>query len=148
MPPQNSPGILGSIGGFYRDVLKPAARSLFVPPSDAYLKAHPADMGMMALGMMGDEPPITLRDEPTTTINASGESEASGEAISRGRSEASQGVKRVAVDSRSGNERPLITGADNTPNPYEHIIRRTPSGEFIESSGDKARPYMPKRPHF
>jgi hypothetical protein len=75
--------------------------------------------------------------------NASGESEASLEAINRGKAEKLGGIKRFAVDSRSGVRR-RVYGADQTPNPYEHIIRSGPDGEFIETSGTKARPYNPQ----
>lgn len=82
---------------------------------------------------------LELMEETPTMLNASGESEASLEAIKRGASEARQGVKRFAVDSRSGARRPIL-GSDVNANPFEHIIRSSPEGDFIESSGAKARP--------
>lgn len=93
------------------------------------------------LGMIGPGESIELLDEAPTMVNASGESEASLEAIRRGASEAKQGIKRFAVDSRSGAKRPVF-GVDTTPNPYEHIVRSGPEGDFIETSGSKARPFM------
>jgi len=81
------------------------------------------------------------------TKNASGESEASQEALKRAASEKRQGVKYYVQDSRSGNERPLLgMGAvDYKVQPYEHLIRRGPDGETIMDSGAKAGMLRKKR---
>jgi len=89
------------------------------------------------------EMPTMVAEEPKPmAINASGESDRSLEAINRGKSEARQGVTRYAVDSRSGVRRPIL-GSDVTPNPSEHIVRSGPEGEFIETSGNRARAGIP-----
>lgn len=83
-----------------------------------------------------------------TTLNASGESSASQEAISRVASEKAQGTKRFRVDTRTGQEVPLYgpDAVDARANPYEVIIQRTPGkGETLLDSGARSRPYKPKR---
>lgn len=62
-------------------------------------------------------------DSILRSINASIESSASQEAINRSFSERGQGLKRVVVDTRSGNERPLIgvDAVDYNPRPYESV---------------------------
>lgn len=81
------------------------------------------------------------------TQNASIESAASQEAISRQQSEKLQGLQRVVVDTRSGNERPLIgpDAVDYNPQPFEQVEFRggDRDGEVI-SRGDKARSYQRK----
>jgi hypothetical protein len=78
------------------------------------------------------------------TVNASGESSASQEAINRAESERAQGVSRVAVDTRSGAERPLtgVDAVDYQPQPYETVEFRGGDQDGQEiARGDKARPY-------
>jgi hypothetical protein len=86
--------------------------------------------------------------QPTDSPNASGESAASQEAINRTASEKGQGVKRVVVDTRSGVERPLMSGVDAVDyqaKPYESVEFRggDRDGEVIDR-GNKARPYQRK----
>jgi hypothetical protein len=75
------------------------------------------------------------------TINASGESPASLEAINRVSSERSQGIKRFRVDTRSGKEMPIVgaDAVDATAGPYDVIVHRGPEGEVILDTGSKAR---------
>lgn len=77
------------------------------------------------------------------TVNASGESSASAEAISRTASEKAKSIKTFRVDTRSGREVPVfgVDAADSQPShPYEKIIRRESDGhETILSAGTKAR---------
>lgn len=84
---------------------------------------------------------------PPTKINASGESSASLEAINRVRSEKAQGVRRVVVDTRSGNERPLfgVDAPDYKPRPYESVEWRggNRDGQVIDQ-GHLARAYQRK----
>lgn len=81
-----------------------------------------------------------------TETNASGESSASQEAINRSKSEKSQGIKRVRIDTRSGREVPLfgVDAVDVKAGPYDVIVKRGPNGEEILETGSKARPYRPK----
>lgn len=89
------------------------------------------------------EPALAETMAKPVMLNASGESDASMEAINRAKAEKMGRVSRYAIDSRSGAKRPMF-GVDQTPNPYEHIVRSGPEGEFIEASGSKARPYSPR----
>ena len=88
-----------------------------------------------------------IANRPTTpqpvTLNASGESVASQEAINRAASQKAQGIKTYRVDSRSGNAVPIlgVDAADATAKPYEHIVQVKPTGEVqIQDSGRGARP--------
>ncbi len=80
-------------------------------------------------------------------INGSSESAASKEALSRAASEKAAGTKRVVVDTRSGQERPLIgpDAVDYNPRPYESVEFRggKRDGEII-AQGSSARPYKRK----
>jgi len=82
-----------------------------------------------------------------STPNASSESAASQEAINRIASEKAAGTKRVVVDTRSGNERPLIgvDAVDYLPKPYESAEFRggKRDGEIIDQ-GKSVRPYKRK----
>ena len=82
-----------------------------------------------------------------TTLNASGESAASQEAINRAAREKSQGTKRFRVDTRSGRETPIIgtEAVDAKASPYDVIVQRIPGRpEVLLDSGSRARPYRPK----
>ncbi len=74
------------------------------------------------------------------TPNASGESSASREAISRSASEKAKGVKRYRIDTRSGNETELhgVDAVDATPGKYEVIVTRGPLGEIVLDRGSHA----------
>lgn len=76
--------------------------------------------------------------------NASGESPASREAISRLKGERARNERRVIVDTRSGIERPLIgvDAVDYRPRPFESVEWRggNRDGEVIDS-GNSARGY-------
>ena len=80
-------------------------------------------------------------------INGSSESAASKEALSRAASEKAAGTKRVVVNTRSGQERPLIgpDAVDYNPRPYESVEFRggKRDGEIIDR-GSSARPYKRK----
>lgn len=84
--------------------------------------------------------PMRRSGDPVTN-NASGESAASQEAINRTRSEASQGIKRFKIDTRSGIETPLFgpDAVDVKASPYEKIVARGPHGETILDQGSHAR---------
>lgn len=74
--------------------------------------------------------------------NASGESKASMEAITRVANEQRAGVKRFRIDTRSGTETPLygVDAVEVTAGPYDVIIKRFPDGtEEIVDQGAKAR---------
>jgi hypothetical protein len=75
------------------------------------------------------------------TPNGSGESAASMEAINRVASEKKGGVKRVRIDTRSGNEMPLIgtDAVDAQAGPYDVIVQRTPQGDVELDRGVRAR---------
>lgn len=79
--------------------------------------------------------------------NGSGDSSASQEAINRDQSEKGQGLKRVVVDTRSGQERPLlgVDAVDYQAKPYESVEFRggNRDGEVIDQ-GRSARPYQRK----
>jgi hypothetical protein len=81
------------------------------------------------------------------SVNGSGESAASQEAINRSASEKAQNVKRVVVDTRSGQERPLIgvDAVDYQAKPYESVEFRggDRDGEVIDQ-GRNARSYKRK----
>ena len=121
----------------------PANKKLVI---DHAMKNVPHDDFMDATSEWG---PPNLEEEEKTTKNASGESSASKEAINRTASEKSQGLKRVVVDTRSGQERPLIgvDAVDYSPQPYESVEFRggDRDGEVIDS-GKNARPYTRKSP--
>lgn len=74
--------------------------------------------------------------------NASGESPASLEALSRNASERSNGITRVRIDTRSGRETPLIgvDAVDVRPGPYDRIVMRSQDGEQTLAEGAHARP--------
>lgn len=82
-------------------------------------------------------PPVRAR-----VLNASGESPASAEAISRVASEKAGGIKRFRIDTRSGKEVPLIgvDAVDAKAGPYDRIVQRGPKGEVTLDEGLKARP--------
>lgn len=86
--------------------------------------------------------PVIPTGPRTFSPNASGESGASLEAMGRQASEKAAGTKRVVIDTRSGQERPLIgpDAADYTPRPHEKVIFRGGSrdGEIIDQ-GEKAK---------
>jgi hypothetical protein len=75
------------------------------------------------------------------TPNGSGESAASMEAINRTASEKAQGIKRVRIDTRSGNEMPLFgtDAVDAKAGPYDVIVQRTPQGDVELDRGMRAR---------
>jgi hypothetical protein len=86
-----------------------------------------------------------FRTSGTTTKNASGESSASAEAISRAKTEQSKGLERVRIDTRSGQEVPL-TGADAVDakaGPYDQTVMRDKNGsEVVLDEGAKVSPVV------
>lgn len=90
--------------------------------------------------LKGNEAP-----KPVST-NGSGESAASQEAINRTASEKAQGIKRFRIDTRSGQEVPLIgsDAVDAKAGPYDVIVQRGPQGEVELDSGPRARAYNKK----
>jgi len=84
------------------------------------------------------------RQPAQVTNNASGQTMASQEALNRQASEKALGERRVAVDTRSGTERPLIgpEAVDYRAQPHESVEFRggQREGEVI-NAGNKARPY-------
>jgi hypothetical protein len=85
--------------------------------------------------------PKSAKATGKTAVNASGESAASQEAISRTASEKSKKIQRLRVDTRSGTEIPLhgVDAVDARPShPYEKIILRGPTGETVLDRGAKA----------
>ena len=84
-----------------------------------------------------------------TSANASGESSASLEAQSRLATEKNQGVQRVRVDTRSGQEVPLtgVDAVDAKAGPYDRIVMRDKNGaEIVLDEGQKALPKRPANP--
>lgn len=74
--------------------------------------------------------------------NASGESDASLEALNAVKNDVTKGVKTIRIDTRSGNETPIygVNTRDVSAGPYETIVRRYPDGtEEILDQGAKAR---------
>jgi len=90
-----------------------------------------------ALAGLGPEKKTSAR----TSINASAESSASQEAISRAASEKGQGIKRFRVDTRTGKETPLFgpDAVDAKVGPYDKIIMRGPKGETVLDRGANVR---------
>lgn len=85
---------------------------------------------------------VRLADTPAVqNVNASGESSASQEAISRLASEKSSSTQRVKIDTRSGRETPLIgvDAVDAKVQPHEVIVMRSPKGETLVDKGATAR---------
>lgn len=79
--------------------------------------------------------------------NASGQTDASLEAIGEQKSRAKQGIKTYVVDSRTGKEHPAIglRPEDNSINPHDVLIKRHPNGKVeIIKKGNKATNYRPK----
>lgn len=74
------------------------------------------------------------------TPNGSGESAASAEAVNRVASEKANGIRRVAIDTRSGIEKPLIgvDAVDYQPQPHEIVIQRSPQGDVELARGHSA----------
>lgn len=88
--------------------------------------------------------PIVLQQGHDVPIaNGSGESAASMEAINRAASEKNRGIQRVAIDSRSGAEKPLIgvDAVDYQPQPHEIVVQRTPQGDVELARGHAAGRY-------
>lgn len=88
--------------------------------------------------------PVELEkeDNEPLTNNASGESSASKEAINRSVSEKARGIKRYRVDTRSGQEIPLlgVDAVDTPAGPYDVIEERHPDGTVVTlDSGKHAR---------
>ena len=92
--------------------------------------------------------PTTGRPEFSDVVanNASGESAASQEAINRAASQKAQGIKTYRIDTRSGNEVPLlgVDATDASAGPYDVIVQRGPKGETVLDTGARARPYRAK----
>jgi hypothetical protein len=85
----------------------------------------------------------TIKNDPMMPkygTNGSGESSASLEAVNRVAAEKANGTRRVVVDSRSGNERPLfgVDAVDYQPRPHEVVIQRTPQGDIELARGHAA----------
>src|SRR5690242_747039 len=78
--------------------------------------------------------------------NASAESDASLEAIKRARRERRNGIQRVRIDTRSGQETTLIgpEALVAKPGPFDRIIKRYADGrEELVAEGAQARPVTP-----
>jgi hypothetical protein len=86
--------------------------------------------------------PTTENAPSGTNARIVGEFSTSLEAINRVSSERTQGIKRFRVDTRSGNELPIVgaDAVDAPAGPYDVIVQRGPEGEVILDSGAKARP--------
>jgi hypothetical protein len=97
-----------------------------------------------ATAALGSE---TKKTAARTTLNASGESAASQEAINRAASEKAQGVKRFRIDSRSGKETPLFgpDAVDAKPGPYDYIVSRDSKGQTVLDMGRSAFPLRRNR---
>ena len=127
--------------------IRAAAAAKMAPLEDlgAQIKASPA----------ANPAPRTVVTDPTTgrtefsdvvANNASGESAASQEAINRAASQKAQGIKTYRIDTRSGNEVPLlgVDATDASAGPYDVIVQRGPKGETVLDTGARARPYRAK----
>lgn len=79
--------------------------------------------------------------EPPTPIaeNASGESAASQEAISRVRTEKRTGTRRLRVDTRTGKATPLVgvDAVDVPAGPHDVIVKDGPRGREVISTGNR-----------
>ena len=85
-------------------------------------------------------------ETPAVTNNASGESDASQEAINRAVSQKAQGNRTLRVNSFSNTRTPVLPAdaVDVHPNPGEHIVDVDKNGnETIRESGRGARPIQP-----
>lgn len=82
-----------------------------------------------------------------TTQNASGESAASLEAQNRLAAERTAGIQRVRIDTRSGQETPLIgvDAVDAKAGPYDRIVARQNGNQTVLDEGAKARPVKPPK---
>ncbi len=91
--------------------------------------------------------PETKKTAAKTTLNASGESSASQEAINRAASEKAQGIKRYRIDGRSGKEIPLFgpDAVDAKAGPFDYIVSRDSKGQTVLDMGSQARPLRTKR---
>lgn len=101
------------------------------------------------LESVGGQGPEVELPRKGSKINASGESSASQEAISRIASEKAAGAKRMRIDTRSGKETPLhgVEAVDAKPGPYDEILIRDKNGnETTLDRGDRALPRHPKKP--
>ena len=76
----------------------------------------------------------------SVTLNGSGDSSASQEAINRNASERAQNISRVRRDTRTGHEIPLfgVDAVDAQAGPFEQIVQRGPQGEVVLDQGARA----------
>lgn len=124
--------ISGFVSGLNDESIMPLVGSLM--GDEASLKEMKSriipDKDHTYLGMI----PTSLKN------NASGESAASMEAMSRVKSEATQGVKRYKLDIRSGKKTPLIgvDAVDISPQNWEIVIQEKNGKSSIIDRGSKA----------
>jgi len=118
--PNFDPQIAAGGTGNYGNILQPREGSLpneFNPAIPEPTQAFNVETGKLEpITPPRAEPTIELLDEAGGVVNASGESAASAEALSRQRGMSSRGEKFVVYD-RAGNKRPLIgpDAVDYTP---------------------------------
>ena len=125
--------------------VKETVQAMAVPPELPEGKALSREL------KAGERAAIDLSDLRTKqlTPNASGESEASLEAINRAKQEKLAGVSRVRIDTRSGKETPLIgpEAVDAKAGAYDRIVQRRADGsETTLAEGGQARPIAQKAP--
>jgi hypothetical protein len=122
---------------------QPATQTSAVSPRRAI--SAPKKPGSAKTGPVSPtKPPMT---PPTqVSVGASGESAASLEAINRLQSEKNRGIGRFRIDTRSGQETPLIgvDAIDARPGKFDVIIERSKNGQLILDSGPQARPLKSK----
>src|SRR6266568_2482524 len=125
--------------------VKETVQAMAVPPELPEAKVLSREL------KAGERAAIDLSDLRTKqlTPNASGESEASLEAINRAKQEKLAGVSRVRIDTRSGKETPLIgpEAVDAKAGAYDRIVQRRADGsETTLAEGGQARPIAQKAP--
>jgi hypothetical protein len=96
----------------------------------------------------GEEPEVEVV-EPTLHNNASGESAASSEAISRTAGQKARGEQMVRINTANHTETPIPRGVDSVDvkaGPYDEIVMRDKNGnETVLDRGEKAKVRRPKK---
>lgn len=102
-----------------QDVLNPPSRPPALPPKGS-TQLGPSSLPPEVMNMLSN--------------NASGQTSASLEALNRLASEKANRIVRVRIDTRSGNEIPLIgpDAVDAKAGPYDEIVQRSPQGEVVD----------------
>lgn len=134
--------------GALRYITDAKTGDIYFAPSDAVTHhmiaeangIKPENIGKQGFVKSNAEIDSLLKDNLVSN-NASGESAASSEAISRLRSEKAQGISRYKIDTRTGKRTRLsgVDAVDTFPQPYEVIVQAKGGKVTALDRGDKVR---------